>query len=128
MREKVKIYFDNFEKAFKNLDIAIASVKDELDIDGTIKRFELCYELFWKFIKNYLEDKGIICRSPRECFKQAVIYGLIEDEGKVMEMIESRNLLVHTYIAEESREIFDKIKQDYLGIFKSFYEKIAEEL
>lgn len=128
MREKVKRYLEDFQKALRNLEVAVEESKDELTIDGTIKRFELCYELFWKFIKVYLEDKGLVCRSPRECFKQAVTYGLIEDENAVMEMIDDRNLLVHTYSLEDSRFVFEKIKQSYLKVFKDFYLKILEEL
>ncbi len=45
MRERVKRYFDDFETALRNLEAGIEQSKDDLDIDGSIKRFELCYEL-----------------------------------------------------------------------------------
>lgn len=77
-----------------------------------------------ELIKEYLADLGIICKNPRECFKQAVINGLIENEMEWMEMIEDRNLLVHTYTSEESREIFEKVKNIYLTLFENFYDKI----
>jgi len=112
MRERVKRTFLDFEKAVQNLKSAVESAVDDLDIDGAIKRFELCYELSWKIIRLYLEDLGIICNNPRDCFKQAKINNLIEDESLWMEMIETRNQLVHEYSFEFSREIFDKIKMD----------------
>lgn len=127
MREKVRRYFADFNKAVNNLEEAIERVQDDLDVDGAIKRFELCYELFWKLIKVYLEDQGIICKSPRDCFKQAVKLGLIDDEKAVMEMIDDRNFLVHTYSFDESRYLFEKIKNIYFGIFKKLHQKIKEE-
>jgi hypothetical protein len=48
MRERVKKAFLDFEKSFNNLKSAVKKAVDDLDIDGTIKRFELCYELSWK--------------------------------------------------------------------------------
>jgi nucleotidyltransferase substrate binding protein (TIGR01987 family) len=109
MRERVKRTFLDFEKAFNNLKSAVEKAVDDLDIDGTIKRFELCYELSWKIIKLYLEDLGIICKSPRDCFKQAKINNLIEDEVTWIEMIETRNQLVHEYSSDFSRKFLKKL-------------------
>jgi len=128
MRERVKRTFLDFEKAFYNLKSAVESAVDDLDIDGAIKRFELCYELSWKMIKVYLEDLGIICKNPRDCFKQAKINGLVEDEDLWMEMIETRNQLVHEYSFDFSREIFAKIKKDYVRILGNLYETIKRRL
>lgn len=128
MKERGKKYFADYEKAFKNLKTSTESAKTDLEIDGTIKRFELCYELSWKLIKVYLEDKGIICKNPRDCFKQAVINDLILDESKWMEMIEDRNFLVHTYTFEESREVFERIKEHYVHLFQKLLYKVEEEL
>jgi nucleotidyltransferase substrate binding protein (TIGR01987 family) len=128
MRERVKRTFLDFEKAFNNLKSAVEKAVDDLDIDGTIKRFELCYELSWKIIKLYLEDLGIICKSPRDCFKQAKINNLIEDEVTWIKMIETRNQLVHEYSSDFSREIFEKIKSDYVRILEELYKNIKERL
>jgi len=128
MRERVKRTFLDFEKAFNNLKSAVEKAVDDLDIDGTIKRFELCYELSWKIIKLYLEDLGIICKSPRDCFKQAKINNLIEDEVTWIEMIETKNQLVHEYSSDFSREIFEKIKSDYVRILEELYKNIKERL
>lgn len=127
MRERVKRYFKDFEKAFLNLKEALKIAKTDLDIDGTIKRFELCYELSWKLIKEYLADKGIIVKNPRDTFKEAVKNELIQEEEKWIEMIEDRNFLVHTYSSEESRTVFDKIKTIHINLFETLYKKIEEE-
>ncbi|MGC9101200.1 MAG: HI0074 family nucleotidyltransferase substrate-binding subunit [Caldisericum sp.] len=128
MRERVKRTFSDFEKSFQNLKVAVENATDDLDIDGAIKRFELTYELSWKVIKLYLEDLGIICKSPRECFKQAKVNGLIDNEELWMEMIETRNRLVHEYSAEFSREIFEEIKTKYVKILEDLYKTLKERL
>jgi len=128
MRERVNRTFLDFERSFNNLKNAVEIAVDDLDIDGTIKRFELCYELSWKIIKVYLEDLGIICRNPRDCFKQAKINGLIEDEYMWMEMIDTRNQLVHEYSLEFSRKVIDKIKANYVNILENLYNNLKERL
>ncbi len=127
MREKVKRFLNDFEKAFKNLKIAAEQSVDDLDIDGSIKRFELCYELSWKLIKEYLADKGIISHNPRDTFKNAFANNLIDNEEIWLKMIEDRNYLVHTYTFEESRNIFERIKDSYVVSFDYLLEKIKQE-
>lgn len=117
MKERIKSTLEDYERVVKHLESAVKKAADELEIDGTIKRFELCYELSWKLIKVYLEDFGIICKNPRESFKAAVLNDLIDNENVWMDMLEDRNRLVHTYNLEESREIFDNIKEKYINSF-----------
>ena len=128
MRERTKRFLEQFVRALTNLKIGVDSSVDDLDIDGTIKRFELCYELAWKLIKEYLEDLGIICKSPRQCFKYAKENNLIDDEETWLNMIEDRNYLVHTYSMEQSREIFKKIKEKYISSFESLSKSIFKSL
>lgn len=128
MRERIRDFFEDFEKAFLNLKKAVEVAEDDLDIDGTIKRFEICYELSWKLMKEYLADLGIIAKSPRAVFKEAFNNDLITDIETWMGIIEDRNLLVHTYTLEESREIFERIKNKYVSEFERFYSVIKVKI
>ena len=123
MRERVEWLIKDFEKAVNNLEIACKEAKDDLEIDGAIKRFELCYELSWKLIREYLSDMGIICNNPRDCFKHAYKNELIDSEDIWLKMIDDRNTLVHVYTFEESRKIFDNIKDLYLNSLKNLLSK-----
>lgn len=123
MNERLKRIYIDFEKPFNNLDSAAKGAQTELEIDGTIKRFELCYELSWKLIKELLANLGIICKNPRNCFKQAVINDLIRDEEVWLNMIDDRNELVHLYACITSREIVEHIKNDYLEPLKWLLEQ-----
>ncbi len=127
MKSRYERFFIDFEKAIRNLETALSIVQDDLDIDGCIKRFELCYELSWKLIKSYLENLGIICRNPRECFKAAFINELIDIEAEWIAMIEDRNNLVHTYTFEQSRIIYDQIRSRHCATLKKLYQRISPE-
>ena len=127
MNERLKRNLNDFKNALYNLEIAVKEAKTELEIDGAIKRFELCYELAWKLIKNILANMGIICKNPRECFKQAVINELIENQDIWLGMIEDRNELVHLYQFANSRKIFENIKSKYVKSFTFLLQK-AEEI
>lgn len=127
MGERLKRIFLNFEKAFNNLDIAAKKAETDLEIDGAIKRFELCYELSWKLIKEILANRGTICSNPRDCFKQAFLNNLIMDEDIWLKVIEDRNELVHLYEFANSRKIFKNIKDYYIKMYKELLEKAKKE-
>lgn len=44
--------------AFARLKEAVPQVQNQLDKDGVIQRFEFVFELVWKTLKDYAEDKG----------------------------------------------------------------------
>ncbi|WP_457625413.1 HI0074 family nucleotidyltransferase substrate-binding subunit [Persephonella sp.] len=98
-----------FEKALDKLKEAVNQVKDQLDKDGTIQRFEFTIELLWKTLKSILEYKGIECFSPRDCVKQAFKANLIED----------RNRSSHIYDEKMSEEIFERIKNVYVDYLEN---------
>jgi len=127
-RERVIRYYKDYKNAVENLAMGVQNAVDDLSIDGTIKRFELCYELAWKLIKEVLADRGIICKNPRDCFKEAFSNQLIDNQESWLEMIKDRNLLVHTYDASVSREVFENIEEKYLSGFQFLLKKIEEEL
>lgn len=116
---KKELLFKDLDLAVKNLREAVNQSSNDLMIDGTIKRFELCYELSWKVIKIYLSELGIICKSPRDCFKAAKENDLINEETTWLGMIDDRNLLVHTYTREFSRDVFERIKELYIYEFEN---------
>jgi len=127
MNKRGKKTLSDFERALDNLKIACNQAQTELEIDGTIKRFELCYELGWKLIKEYLADLGLICKNPRDCFKQAYNNDLIANKEHWLKMIEDRNLLVHTYNFANSRSIFENIHNMYLDAFYALLRRIKDE-
>jgi nucleotidyltransferase substrate binding protein (TIGR01987 family) len=72
---------------------------NQLEKEGVIQRFEYCFELAWKTVKDYLEYSGIVIRepSPRRVIKEAFAAGIIADGQVWIAMLDHRNLLSHTY-------------------------------
>ncbi len=101
--------------------------KNDIVRDSAIKRFELCYELLWKTLKDFLAKEGIICNSPKNCFRMAFSNGLIEDEGEWLNIIDDRNLSVHTYNESLAEDIYSRLGKHYEAMYKLFL-KMKEEL
>lgn len=122
--EQVK---SDFVNALNALEQSTIEAKSDLEIDGMIQRFEFTYELLWKLLKLYLEQEGIIAKTPRECFKEAYRLGLLTNEEKSLKMIDDRNMSVHLYDRTSSRDIFQRIKIDYVRIFQEILARMSEE-
>ncbi len=122
-KERLNRYLQDLEKSILNLDdsLKIENPNDMIE-DAIIKRFELAYELAWKTLKAYPGHEGIICTSTGDCFKQAKATGIISDEPAWLSMIETRNVLVHTYSAEKSREMIRKIREDHAPVLRNLLE------
>ena len=108
------------EYALKKLSSAVAKLKQgteeadtELEQDGVVQRFEFTFELLWKTLKLFLEEKGIICKSPKDCLKEAFRMEWLNEEQVFLDMLEDRNLTSHIYDEVTAEEIFKRIKKIY---------------
>lgn len=114
-----------FNNAYQKLQEALKEKESEIVIDGALHRFEFTFELAWKSLKDYLEYMGLTEKtgSPREIIQQAFKQGIIENGEEWINMMLSRNMLSHLYDEKASRDIFNKIKKEYLNLFKDLNEK-----
>jgi nucleotidyltransferase substrate binding protein (TIGR01987 family) len=118
--------FDNYKKALGRLNAAVELSNSreltELEQQGLIKRFEYTFELAWNVMKDYLTEMGIggIIGSKgaiRHAFKNELIR-----EGQIwMDMIDSRNLLSHTYDEDKAAKLVNIIRGKYIGVLPEFY-------
>lgn len=110
-----------FNSAYERLKEALKEEESEIVIDGALHRFEFTFELAWKSLKDYLEYMGFTEKtgSPREIIQQAFKQGIIEDGEAWIDMMLSRNTLSHLYDEKFSREVFMKIKKQYIKLFES---------
>ena len=120
--------FSNFQKALSQLTEAIeTNGVNPIDIikEGIIQRFEFTHELAWKVLKDYLEYEGFQnMTGSRTATREAFNKGLIQNGQIWMDMIESRNLTVHTYQHTILEEEFLKIIKIYFPQFKEFQSKM----
>jgi len=111
-----EIILQNLKRAVKKLEEVLALEKTEITRDSAIKRFEICFDLSWKSIKNYAKEQGVECYSPRECFKVAFQLKLISEEDGWLKLIEDRNLSFHLYSEEKSDQIYSSLNH-HLNLF-----------
>jgi nucleotidyltransferase substrate binding protein (TIGR01987 family) len=94
--------YRNFDRALRLLREAVEKgpeALNPLEQEGAVHRFEYCFELAWKTLKDYLESDGVIVEplTPRRVIKAAFAARLIPDGQTWIEMLDYRNLLSHTY-------------------------------
>jgi nucleotidyltransferase substrate binding protein (TIGR01987 family) len=95
---KVADSLRSWSDALDRLEEAVAAQTGEREPrDSLILRFMLAYELAWKTFQRLLLELGVEARSPREAFRHAFQRGWIDDEEVWLDMIRSRNLVIHTY-------------------------------
>jgi len=116
----------DFKSALRRLDEALKDAKTDLEVDGAIQRFEFTFELIWKLLRLFLEDQGIICRTPKACLKEVYRIGVIDDEVTWLNILDDRNMSVHIYDKETSRKIFKRVKTKYIKEFKKVFEKVGK--
>ena len=82
----------DFARAVTRLDEALALPKDPIVRDSAIQRFEISFELCWKFLKAYLEEQhNASCTSPRTCFRAAFKHGVIDNDPFWIDLTVLRN-------------------------------------
>ena len=127
MNEKAirwKQRFQNFEKAFLQLESAVVELQSlsDLEKEGLVQRFEYTFKLAWKTIKNFLESQNVEAKFPREAIKKGFQYEIIEDGEIWMDMLEKRNLMAHTYDEEIFNEAIHHISTLYFPEIKKVFE------
>lgn len=120
--------FTNFEKAFKVLERTVQIQQpNEAEKGGLIQFYEVCFELSWKTMKDYLESEGYIVKSPKQTIKQAFQIDLIHNGEIWLDALEDRNLTAHTYDETTTNMIVKNITEKYFPLLKDLYEKLKNE-
>ena len=108
-KDKLEYSIKMFSDAITRFNEALGTpVGDEnsIVIDASIQRFEFSFEMSWKTIKRFLEHKGIVAKTPRDCFKEAFKLGWISNDNLWSQMIEDRNRTSHTYNRKIAHEVY----------------------
>jgi nucleotidyltransferase substrate binding protein (TIGR01987 family) len=128
--ETLKLRIETAEKALKTLKAITEEPYSVIVRDAAIQRFEYTFEAVWKVVKNYLDvQEGIICNSPKSCFKEAFKVGLLSEEEtvKILEMVDDRNLTSHTYREEVAEGIYRRT-EIYWNLMDTICRRVIERL
>ena len=96
---------------------------NQLEKEGVIQRFEYCFELAWKTVKDYLEGNGFVFAivTPRQVVKDAFAAKVIGDGQVWIDMLDHRNLLSHTYSLATFDEAVETIHLRYLAAMENLH-------
>ena len=122
--------FSNFTKALNLLENALKIEQpDIVQKAGIVQFFEMCSELSWKVMKDYLESQGFNeIGTPRNAIKKAFEIGLIEDGHAWMDLLVDRNLSVHTYDEEQANNLYLLIHTKYYPLFQKLNTQLSSKL
>jgi nucleotidyltransferase substrate binding protein (TIGR01987 family) len=114
-----------FSRAIVRLEEVLELDKTDITRDSAIKRFEICFYLAWKAIKNYARNEGVECNSPRMCFKTAFNLNLIDYDEKWLKSIEDRNTTSHLYNEKLADQVYQRLPE-YRSLFKSLLSRLEK--
>jgi len=98
--------------------------------DASIQRFKYSFEVVWKLLKGHLDRRhGIMCNSPKNCFREALELGLLaqEEVESCLVMTDDRNLTAHTYIEAVAEQIYRRLPK-YLVVMKKLIDGITAQV
>lgn len=91
--------------------------------DSVIQRFEICYELAWKAMKEYMIEQGLQVETfPKAILKAAYQNNIIHEEEAWLHMIKDRNVASHEYNEEYIVEVVERVESTYYKLFHRLYE------
>ena len=121
----LKKSYSNLERALNELDDYLSvSTPSKVERAGIIQGFEFCFELFWKLFKKISEDEGLQAGSPKAALRAAYQQQFFKDQDLWLQMLEDRNLTVHTYNEQLSKDIYSRIKSHYKAEFDRVFKEI----
>ena len=118
---------DNFGTALAQLTKACERERyDDLERAGLIKTFEFCFELSWNVLKDLLFYEGHDVRVPRTVIRKSFEVDYIEegDCETLLDTLDKRNLLSHTYWSDVPREAEALINKRYYPVLLRLYRNL----
>lgn len=125
--ERLKLRYSDTIRAMETLKEILDEPFSVIVRDATIQRFEYTFEALWKFLKEYLKEReGIICNSPKSCFREFFLLEMITEAATVnfLEMTDDRNMTSHTYKEEVSKILYEKMRNHYV-LMEKLMDKIS---
>ncbi|MBI3801837.1 MAG: nucleotidyltransferase substrate binding protein [Deltaproteobacteria bacterium] len=95
-------------------ELLLLAHPSRVERDAAIQRFEYTCEAIWKAAQRYLlEEEGINAGSPKGSIRACREVGLLSDDQTILglEMIDDRNLTVHTYNEAVAEDIYSHLAQ-----------------
>ena len=119
---------ENFNKAFNIYQEAVSAydINKILTHMALVQSYEICFELAWKCLKDYLQEKGIETNYPTEVIKEAFNKNTLQDGQIWIDMLKARNSTSHEYNIEKVGKYLTEISTTYFEEIKRFKNWLGE--
>jgi nucleotidyltransferase substrate binding protein (TIGR01987 family) len=114
LTEALKSAIARYQEAQEDIKFDFKTREDRRD--AIIKRFELSYDLLWKYLREYIGiTNGIYLDSPRKVFQQCLPAGITNEAetAHLLTLIENRNQTTHVYNVELADKVAEIIPKNY---------------
>lgn len=91
-----------------------------------VQAYEVCYELAWKVLKDYLFLNGISAQLPKEVIKEAFSANVIKDGQVWIDMLQDRNSTSHEYNMDKVNLIIERIATVYNNELAKFNDWVSD--
>jgi nucleotidyltransferase substrate binding protein (TIGR01987 family) len=125
--------FDNFLSTLallqETLDLSKRQKLSDLENAGLIQRFEICWELGWKTLRDYLSDTGKPLNIPSaiNVIRAAFEINLIDDGDLWVEAMKARNQMAHEYDCDAFEKTVRDIQTKYYPLLTAVRAKLEAE-
>ena len=127
LRERLSVA----RRALSSLEeLLVLERPSRVERDAAIQRFEYTCEALWKAAQRYLlVVEGLSVGSPKGCIRACRDVGLLADEQAAvgLEMVDDRNLTVHTYNEAVAERIHRNLSR-YAGLLAAWLEAMEERV
>lgn len=121
---------ENYNRAYEILFDSVKEYKSDMQKVvyhmAVIQSFEVCFELGWKVLKDYLHINGVEASYPKEVIKEAFNKETIENGQIWIDMLKDRNATSHEYNMDKVDKVLEKISTVYLEELCRFKEQIKD--
>ena len=121
---------ESFNRAFEILSEAVNAYKNNsmniLTHMALIQSFEVCFELAWKVLKDYLDENGVKVYLPKEVIKEAFSFEVISNGQLWIDMLNARNSTSYEYNLDKVNSILMNISDEYFQELLQFKAYIRE--
>lgn len=129
--ERWILRYRNFANALEQLRQACdLETYSKLERAGLVQTFAFTFELAWKTLKDLLFADGLTEYSPRGTLRQSLQQEYLTDDDceDLLDALDKRNLLAHTYNEEAALLVEDLIKMKYFPALEGLEESLKARL
>lgn len=119
---------ENFNKAFGFYQEAVKEFDTSKVLThlALVQAYEICFELAWKCLKDYLQEKGIEVSYPKDTIKEAFNKNTLENGQLWIDMLNARNATSHEYNMEKVSKYLTEISTTYFEEMKKLKSWLGE--